>query len=95
MRVNLHTIKEKVLPILKQAGVTRSSIFGSYVRGDNREDSDIDMLVDLPKGKSLLDLVDLEMKLEKILGKKVDLITYRSISPYLKEYIQRDQVQIL
>lgn len=53
------------------------------------------MLVELPKGKSLLDLVGLEMKLEETLGKKVDLLTYKSISPYLKEYIQRDQVQIL
>lgn len=95
MGVDLDTIKEKVLPILKDAGVTRSSIFGSYVRGENREDSDIDMLVELPKGKSLLDLVGLEMKLEEALGKKVDLLTYKSISPYLKEYIQRDQVQIL
>lgn len=94
-RTKLDTIKNKALPLLKKAGVIRSSLFGSYVRGEENEDSDIDILIEFPKGKSLLDLVDLEMKLEEVLGKKVDLITYKSVSPYLKEYIDRDQIQIL
>ncbi len=78
-----------------EEGVIRSSLFGSYVRGDNKEDSDIDILVELPKGKSLLDLVGLEQKLEDVLGKEVDLLTYKSMSPYLKEYINNSQIQIL
>lgn len=94
-RAKLDTIKNKALPLLREAGVVRSSLFGSYVRGEENEDSDIDMLIEYPKGKSLLDLVDLEMKLEEVLGKKVDLVTYKSVSPYLKEYIDRDQIQIL
>jgi len=95
MNTNLKDIKKKALPVLIEEGVVRSSIFGSYVRGDNKEDSDIDMLVELPKGKSYLDLVSLQRKLGKVLVKKVDLLTYNSISPLLKDYIQRDQVQIL
>lgn len=91
----LDDIKQKATPVLQQAGVIRSSIFGSYVRGDNREDSDIDMLVELPKGKSYLDLVNLQRKLGRVLVKKVDLLTYNSISPLLKDYILKDQVQIL
>jgi len=81
--------------VLQHAGVIRSSIFGSYVRGDNREDSDIDILVELPKGRSLLDLVRLQRELGNVLVKKVDLLTYNSISPLLKDYILKDQVQIL
>lgn len=95
MKTDIEEIKRKVLPILKEAGVTRSSIFGSYVRGEARKDSDVDILIEAPEGMSLLDLVGLEMKLEKVLKKKVDLLTYNSISPYLKDYIQKDQVQIL
>ena len=95
MNTNLEQIKKKVIPVLKQAGVTRSAIFGSYVRGEERKSSDIDILVELPEGKSLLDLVRLERRLEGILGKKVDLITYNSIHPLLKNYIERDQLQIL
>lgn len=91
----LEDIKEKAVPILKEAGVTRSSLFGSYVRGEQREDSDIDMLVDLPKEKSLLDLVRLQRKLKVSLGKNVDLLTYNAIHPLLMEYIQKDQFSII
>lgn len=95
MRTDIAQIKSKILPILKQAGVKRSSIFGSYVRGDQTKGSDIDILVELPKGSSLLDLIGLEMELKKAVGKKVDLLTYNSIHPLLKDYIQKDQMQIL
>jgi uncharacterized protein len=88
-------IKERIIPLLKEAGVLRASLFGSYVRGEQTEESDIDILIEFPEGKSLLDLVDLEMKLEQTLGRKVDVLTYTSVSTYLKEYIQKDQLQIL
>jgi predicted nucleotidyltransferase len=88
-------IKEKAVPILKEAGVLRSSIFGSYVRGEQKEDSDIDILVELPVDKSLLDLVRLQRKLRTVLGKDVDLLTYNSVHPLLKKYIQKDQLPIL
>lgn len=91
----LLTFKRKVVPLLKEAGVTRSSLFGSYVRGENRKNSDIDILVDLPRGKSLFDLIDLQMKLEETLGRKIDVVTYRSLHPLLKDRILSEQVQIL
>lgn len=93
--LNIEQIKKKVLPILKQAGVTKSSIFGSYIRGDQTKNSDIDILVDLPRGKSLFDFIDLQMKLEEALGKKVDLGEYSTIKPRLKEYIFKEAVQII
>jgi len=95
MTANLKKVTGKVLPILKGAGVKKSSLFGSYVRGDYKEDSDIDILVELPKGNSLLDLVRLEKKLGKALGKKVDLLTYNSVHPLLREHINKNQLQIL
>lgn len=95
MKADISQIKKKIVPILKDAGVTRSALFGSSARGEMRKNSDIDILVELPQGKSLLDLVDLEMKLAKVLGKKVDLLTYNSISPHLKDYIQKDQLSLL
>lgn len=95
MKGNLEKIKNEAIPILKEAGVIRSSLFGSYVKGENTKDSDLDILIEFPKGKSLLDLVRLQRKLEVHLGKKVDLLTYNSIHPLLKEYIQRDQFLIL
>lgn len=95
MKTNLEEIKTKVVPLLKQAGVRRSSLFGSYARGDAKEGSDIDILVELPKGRSMLDLVRLEKELEQALDQKIDLLTYNSIHPLLKDYIQKDTLQIL
>jgi hypothetical protein len=94
-KTNLDEIKNKALPILKEAGVTRSSLFGSCVRGENREDSDIDMLVDFPRGKGLFEFVGLQFQLEDALKKKVDLVEYESLHPLLKERILAEQVQIL
>ncbi|HCX25264.1 MAG: hypothetical protein UX08_C0005G0008 [Candidatus Collierbacteria bacterium GW2011_GWB1_45_35] len=95
MKSDLDEIKHKALPFLQQAGVTRSSIFGSFARGEQTKQSDIDILVELPKDKSLLDLIGLEMNLKTALGRNVDLTTYRSISPYLQSYIQQNQVRII
>jgi uncharacterized protein len=94
-QLSINEIKEKAVPILKEAGIKRSSLFGSYVRGKQRDDSDIDLLVDFPKDKSLFDFVEVKVKLEDVFGKKVDLIEYDRIKPRLKEYILTNQLQIL
>lgn len=93
--MNIEEVKIKALPILRRAKVVRSSVFGSVARGEARDNSDIDLLVELTKDKSLLDLVDLKMRLEERLGKKVDITTYRAISPRLQKFIRRDEVRIL
>ena|SRR3989344_3244758 len=95
MSVNLTTIKQKAVPILKEAGVTRSSLFGSYARGDNKENSDIDMLVEFPRGKGLFAFIGLERKLEEALHNKVDLVTYKGLKPRIRNRILSEQVQIL
>lgn len=57
IQTHLDQLKSKVIPILKSAGVTRSSIFGSMARGDDRNDIDIDILIDFPKEKVFLILL--------------------------------------
>lgn len=94
-QAQIQDIKNKVLPILKQAGVKKSSIFGSYVRGDQTKSSDVDILIEPPKKMSLFGLAGLKLDLEETLGKEVDIITYNSINPLLKEYILKDQIRIL
>ncbi len=95
MKVDIEDIKQKAEPILKEAGVTRSSLFGSYVRGENQEDSDIDILIEVPRGTTLFDIVELQTRLEDKLQKKVDLVTYRSIHPQLRDSILSSQFPIL
>lgn len=94
MSEEIKEIQKKAVPILKEFGVLRSSVFGSVARGESDEKSDVDILIDMPRGTTLFDLVDLRDRLQKQLGKKVDIGTYKSIKPYLKENILKEQIQI-
>ena len=93
--MNVEEIKEKILPILKRYGVTRAGVFGSVVRGEAKEDSDVDILVEIESKISLLDFVGLQLELEEALGKRVDLGEYGTIKPIIKDRILKEQVVIL
>jgi predicted nucleotidyltransferase len=73
----LETKREDILRLAKQYGAYNVRVFGSVARGDADEQSDIDLLVDMEAGRSLLDLVGLWMDLEELLGCKVDVVTER------------------
>ena len=88
-------IKNRILNALRQNDVSRASLFGSVVRGELTEDSDIAILVEFKGKKSLLDLVGLKQELEEILKRKVDVLTYNSLHPHLKDIILREQEVIL
>lgn len=91
---DIEEIKKSIIPILKKHGVIRASIFGSVARGEAKEGSDIDILVELPKEKSLLDLVRLENELKEKLKRDVDVVEYNSIHPLLKEIILKEEVRL-
>ena len=80
----------KLTEICRQNDVTRLRVFGSIARGEAAEASDIDLLVDFSKRKSLLALVALERHMADVLGRDVDLLTESAISPYLRDRIERD-----
>ena len=80
-----------LIDICRDNDVARLEVFGSTARGEANEDSDVDLLVEFSKRKSLLALVSLERKMSAALGRKVDLLTEAAISPYLREQINRDR----
>lgn len=88
----LDSLKEQIIPILRRHDVIRAGIFGSFARGEARPDSDLDLLIELPRGKSLFDLSALALELEDALGRKVDLVTYTAIHPRLREGILASEV---
>jgi predicted nucleotidyltransferase len=88
--MNKQEIFEKVIKFLKNEGVKKISVFGSYVRGEEKGESDIDIIVEFSERKSLLELVRIERELSEFLGIKVDLLTEQSISPYLIESIRKE-----
>ncbi|MBU0570858.1 MAG: nucleotidyltransferase family protein [Candidatus Omnitrophica bacterium] len=80
----------KLLEICKNNDIVFLAIFGSFVTGDFTEESDIDLLARFSKPKSLLDLVRIERVFSEVLGRKTDLLTEASISPYLKDRIKSE-----
>jgi len=94
-KAEIMNLKKKIIPILKRNNVVKAGIFGSFARGEAKKGSDIDILIEVKAKKfSLLDLIRLEMELEKKLKRKVDLLTYKSIHPLLKNRILSEEVRI-
>ena len=91
----IEKIKSEILPVLRKHGVKRASLFGSISRGEETEKSDIDILVEFEGRKSLLDLAELKIELEEKLKRRVDVLTYKSIHPLLRERILSEKVDIL
>jgi hypothetical protein len=77
----------KLIKICREKDAAMVGVFGSAARGDDSSASDIDLMVNFSKRKSLLDIVKLERELSTELGKKVDLLTEAAISPYLRDGI--------
>jgi len=93
--VEIQEIQAKVTPVFLRHGVVRAALFGSQARGEATEKSDLDFLVEFGGEKTLLDLAALQMELEEALGKEVDVLTYRSLHPRVRERVLRDQVPLL
>ena len=78
------------IEILKKHKVKSISLFGSYVRNEQKENSDIDFLVDFGEGVTLFDIVELEERLSDIFGKKVSIVSRRGLSKYIGPYILKE-----
>jgi len=93
--MTIPAIKKKILPILKKYGIKKASLFGSVVRDEQTDQSDIDLLVELPETASLLELASLKLDLEEVLQRKVDVLTFDSLHPRLKDNILNEQEAVL
>jgi predicted nucleotidyltransferase len=79
--------RDCVLALASARGAHNVRVFGSVARGIDREGSDLDLLVDLPAGTSLLEIVGLQLDIEDALGVRVDLCTERELHPALRDRI--------
>lgn len=75
-----------------ERGYGRLAVFGSVARGEARQDSDIDLIVDAPAGTSSFDFVRFKQMIEQVLGREVDLISYGGLAPTMDDDIRRDAV---
>ena len=88
-------VLEKLLQMLKTYGAKKVVLFGSYARGEENPESDIDVIVEFSESKSLLELVRIEREISEALGIKVDLLTEKSVSPYLMDAIRKEMRVLL
>jgi predicted nucleotidyltransferase len=82
--------RKEILEIAARNGAVNVRVFGSVARCDDRPDSDIDFLVNLESGRSLLDLARLLRELNTLLGYRVDVITEAGLHPRIKPQVLRD-----
>ena len=80
---------------MNRYGIVSLGVFGSRARGDARQGSDLDLLVEFASPKSLFELVRIERELSKALDVKVDLLTRGGLSPYLKDRILKELRRII
>ena len=90
----LEKIKYIIVETLKKYGIKKAGIFGSFVRGEDNKNSDIDILIQPPPGIGF-GFVGIQLELEDKLKKKVDLLSYRAIHPLLKKRIWDEEVRII
>ncbi len=88
-------LSKHLVEALRAHGVTHAAIFGSVARGTANAASDLDMLVEFAPGRTLLDQAALEIDLIALIGRPVDVVTYRSLHPLMRERVLNEQVVVL
>jgi uncharacterized protein len=83
----LQSRRAEILELAARYGARNVRVFGSMARGDDRATSDVDLLVDMEPGRTLLDVIAIEQDLETVLGRRVDVLTDGGLSPYLQQRI--------
>lgn len=92
MRERLTAKREAILEVAARYGASNVRVFGSVVRGGDGADSDIDLLIALERGRTLLDLVALEDELTALIGRKVDVVVEGGLSPHIGPHILHEAV---
>ncbi len=86
--------RDEILRLAQHHGARRIRVFGSVARGEAGPDSDLDLLVDLEKGRSLFDIIGLKQDLEDLVGCRVEVMTEAGVSRYVRESIVREAVAL-
>ncbi len=86
--------RDEILRIAAAHGASHIRVFGSRARGEGGAESDIDLLLDLEAGRSLLDLIGLEQAIEDLTQLEVDVVTTGGLSPYLRDRVVAEAVPL-
>jgi len=86
--------RRAILQLAEKHGVRRVRVFGSVARGEAGPQSDLDVLVEFEKGRSLLDLVGFQQDMTDLIGGRVDVVAEGGLSPYLEDRILREAIPL-
>ncbi len=86
--------KRRIMEIARKYGATSIRIFGSVARNEDDEKSDVDFLVELEPGRTLLDLGGMLMELRRLLGREVDVVTVRSLRDRIRDRVLKEAVPL-
>ena len=86
--------REEIMKLARKHGTRRVRVFGSVVRGEAGPESDVDFLVEMEPGRSLLDMGGLLMDLRQALGRNVDVVTERGLKPRIRERVLKEAVAL-
>jgi len=86
--------REQIQRIAGGHGARSLRVFGSVVRGAARADSDVDLLVEMEPGRTLLDLIAIKQDVEDLLGREVHVVTEAAVSPYMRESVLEEAVSL-
>ena len=90
----LDQYREAIRRIVQRGRLRNPRVFGSAVRGDDKDGSDLDLLVDADPGTTLFDLGGLQVELEELLGVPVDLLTPQDLPPRIRERVLREAAPV-
>jgi predicted nucleotidyltransferase len=90
----LDRYRDEILRVASKHGASRVRVFGSRARRESDQSSDLDILIALEEGRTLLDLVRLKRELEELTHRPVDVVTESSLSPHMRDQILADAVQL-
>ena len=86
----IYKYQKEINQICGEYGISYLAIFGSQARNEARDDSDVDFLVEFKNTPGLIEFIKAKQEFEKVLNKKVDMVTKNSLSKYLAPYVNRD-----
>ena len=86
--------KDTIQNIAALHGAQKIQLFGSVTRGEDTPDSDLDLLVDFEPGRSILDHIGLIQDLQDLLGRKVDVVTEKGLSIYIRDRIIQEAIPL-
>jgi hypothetical protein len=90
----LDRYRDEILRVASKHGASRVRVFGSRARRESTEGSDLDLLIALEEGRTLLDLVRLKRELEELTHRPVDVVTESALSPFMRDQVLAEAIQL-